>query len=88
MAELLVEQESSYVETTEIQDKAILGKITKVVSIRDPVDNKLIVKVRNPSVPIKSYANPEKAKIDLNKSITDGENNPPINSEPHLRYTE
>ena len=59
-----------------------------MVSIRDPVDNKLIVKVRNPSVPIKSYVNPEKAKIDLNKSITDGENNPPINSEPHLRYTE
>ena len=63
-----------------IQDKAIIGSLTKIVRIRDPIDKRLIVSLRNPGVPIKTYEDPENSKIDLNQSIINGENNPTINS--------
>ena len=75
----VVEDQPSLIEFDEIQDRAIIGKITKVVRIRDPVDNRLIVSVRNPGIPIKTYTDREKSKLDLNKQITDGVRNPDIN---------
>ena len=49
-----------------IQDKAIIGSLTKIVRIRDPIDKRLIVSLRNPGVPVKTYEDPENSKIDLN----------------------
>ena len=81
-----VEQDHNLVQTDWIQDKAIIGKMTKRVRVRDPIDRRLLVSLRNPEVPIKTYQDPENSKIDLNKSIIKGENNPTINLQPHLRY--
>ena len=85
--EELLTQPDNFVEYTQVVDKAILGKITQLVKIRDPVDNRVIVNIRNPGVPIKPYKEPKKAHIDLNKSITNGERNPNITCEPHMRYS-
>ena len=83
-----VERDNNLVQTDWIQDKAFVGKMTKRVRVRDPIDRRLLVSLRNPQVPIKTYLDPENSKIDLNKSIIKGENNPTINLQPHLRYVD
>ena len=65
----------NYVQYLKVQDRAILGRLTQLVQIRDPCNGHIIASIRDPKVGIVSYKS-EDGVIDLQKSIDTGV--PPI----------
>ena len=57
--EELINQMDKYVESLMVQDRAIIGRMTKIVKIRDPCTGNLIASIRNPKARITSYTSME-----------------------------
>ena len=58
-----------YIDKLKVFDKAIVGKYTNVVRVRDPLDNKIIVSIRDPKVRIVGYKDIKKGTINIDEAI-------------------
>ena len=55
----------TYVNYEQVRDSAHRQQPTTLVTVRDPIDNRVIAKIRNPKIGIKPYPDPELARLDL-----------------------
>lgn len=68
-----------FVEYLKVQDRAIIGRLTNMVKIRDPCTGHLIVSIRDPKVDINPYSS-SFGVIDMQDSIKNA-SEPVFNSE-------
>ena len=70
-----------------VQDRAIIGQLTNLVHVRDPINNNIIASIRNPKVKISGYKDVSGGMIDMKQAIEDqtipnfGMNDPPLKYE-------
>ena len=81
-------RQNTFIDYEKVRDSAHRQQPTTLVTVRDPIDNRIIAKIRNPKIGIKPYPDPELARIDIDKMIQNGEKNANISTEPTMRFSD
>ena len=79
---------NTYLEYEKVRDSAFRQKPSVIIKLRDPIDNHIIAKIRNPKIEIEPYKDPELARLDLDLLIQNGERTANFTAEPAMRYSD